>query len=350
MKKIKFQCLIQKIFWVVLVLGLVGCSTGITNNTPLPDEPIGITEPAETPEEIEATPTTLPAQPTVILVIGEGADQNIVSQTQTALELLTTENDQVLEVQESLSAEMLLPNVRIVIGIGPNLDLSGLAGGAPDVSFVAIDNPLAVSGANLSVIGDPIIDVRRQAFMAGYLSAIVSNDNKITALFPSDIDNLDLIVESYVIGARFYCGNCRPQYPPYNPFPQWQTISSEIGIDEFRSIVENYRNIGVEILYLPGVLASPEKLTFLADTGVRVIGDTIPDVARNNWVGTITTNPDDALAELWPDLMAGTAGVQVPANITLIDTEAGLVTEGRWRLYNIMIADLEAGLVSPGAP
>jgi hypothetical protein len=53
------------------------------------------------------------------------------------------------------------------------------------------------------------------------------------------------------------------------------------------------------------------------------------------------------LAQIWPDITAGTGGHQVPNGILLIDDEAGLISEGRMRLFEEMVAELEADLVLP---
>ena len=51
--------------------------------------------------------------------------------------------------------------------------------------------------------------------------------------------------------------------------------------------------------------------------------------------------------QLWPDLMAGMGGAQIPSAIALKDTEAGNISEGRLRMFEEMAEALEAGLVSP---
>ncbi len=81
--------------------------------------------------------------------------------------------------------------------------------------------------------------------------------------------------------------------------------------------------------------------------GMKVISDGDPDLARNNWVGTVTVDQGTALAGLWPSLISNAEGVQIPGAIILTNTDAGLVSEGRRRLFDEMAADLQAGLVSP---
>jgi hypothetical protein len=113
-------------------------------------------------------------------------------------------------------------------------------------------------------------------------------------------------------------------------------------------VVNSLDNKGVEIVYVHGELVSPDLLGILEELGMKVLSDQPPDVVRGNWVGTLTIDPVPALEDLWPGLIAGGPGVSIPAAITLTDTEMGLVSEGRFRLFEEMAADLQAGLVSIG--
>jgi hypothetical protein len=241
---------------------------------------------------------------------------------------------------------MVTPDVQVVIGVGANLDLNGFAASAPGVSFIAIGDANASVTDNLSVIGDLADEARQQAFMAGYLSALTANDSKVAAIISSDHPASDLLAESFVVGARFFCGICQPLYPPYNPFPQWELLPVQTTADGFRSLINTYSDMEVEVLYVHGDLASPDLFGMIQELGIKVVSDRTPDVLRDNWVGTITIDPTSALATLWPDVMAGMPGMQVPAAIRLTYRDPGLLSDGRYRLFEEMAADLQAGLVS----
>ena len=115
----------------------------------------------------------------------------------------------------------------------------------------------------------------------------------------------------------------------------------------FEPVIDSLVNYGVEVFFIPDVLVSSELLSYVASFGLKVVSDGEPDMARNNWVGTVTVNKGEALIELWPQIISKSEGVKVPGGILLTDTDAGLVSEGRSRLFDEMAADLQAGLVSP---
>ena len=100
------------------------------------------------------------------------------------------------------------------------------------------------------------------------------------------------------------------------------------------------------MVYVQGSLATPGMLAYFDELGIQMIGDQPPDVQPGLWAGTILADPVPALETLWPELLAGSQGKQIPARLIVTDRESGLISEGRFRLIEIMIADLESGLVS----
>lgn len=341
------RILLTGIISLLILLGMASCTPETpTGETPLPVE-TEATPPALEETPATPSPTSSLEAPVIILTAGERADPWTVKRVQTILEDLAPESNLGLVVQEGLALETLSPNVRVVVGISLDGDPAALAGANPSAAFVFVNQEGASPGGNLSLIGDPPIDQQRQSFMSGYLAALVSSDYKVAGLIPADHDLSECMADAFVIGVEFYCGVCNPLYPPFQNFPQWEFLTTENAGEGFQPVVDTFIANGVEILYMQNDLASPEMLTYLADNSIKVVGDETPDTVRNNWVGTVTRDPGPGLIELWPDLLAGTAGVQVPSAITLTDTGAGLISEGRLRMFEEMADDLEDGLVSP---
>jgi len=345
---IKTKNTYRRIFWIIgllILVGLAGCAPG----TPEVEPPISETEietVVPTATEAQETPPVVDSPPKAILVRGAEVDPFVVDEIQILLETLTSDSGLSLDVLPGVSPEMVTPDVQVVIGVGANLDLNGFAASAPGVSFVAIGDPTATVTDNLSVIGGLADEVRQQAFMAGYLSALMASDSKVAGIISSDHPASDLLAESFVVGARFFCGICQPLFPPYNPFPQWELMAVETTADGFRPLINTYNDMDVEVLYVHGDLASPDLFVIIQDLGIKVVSDRTPDVLRDNWVATITIDPAPALATLWPDVVAGMPGMHVPAAIRLTNRDTGLLSDGRYRLFEEMAADLQAGLVS----
>lgn len=337
--------IIYLVIGLMLIFGMAACAPDVSEvETPITEPEIETVVPE--PTETQETPPAQDMTPSVLLV-SEGELASIVySQILTRVETLTADSGMRLVVMEGINPEMITPNVQVVIGVGTNLNLNGLAVNSPGVTFLAIGDPTATVANNVSVIGDPGIEIRQKAFLAGYLSALISSDNKIAALIHADNPEQDLLGESFVVGGRFYCGICQPLYPPYNVFPQWEALSSQLGEGGYRPVVNSLDNKDVEIVYVHGELVTPDLLIYLEELGMKVVSDQPPDIVRANWVATLTMDPVPALENLWLELISGQPGVNMPAAIILTDAEMGLVSEGRYRLFEAMAAELQAGLVS----
>jgi hypothetical protein len=345
MNKEKSSYLVLGVLALLLLAVLAACTpSGPEVETPTAETAVETVETA--PTEAIITSPTPQTPPSVLLVWGDGVDSFTRSQIQSALEGLAADSALELIVVEAVTPDMLTPEVEAVIGVGAELGLNELAAGAPNVSFLAIGDPGADVAANLSLIGDPNEELRQKAFLAGYISAVISYDNKIVAFINAENAASEDIVDSYVTGARFFCGICRNVFPPYNAFPQWELLTPDLANDGFRPIVNNYFNIDVDVVYVQGSLATPGMLAYFDELGIQMIGDQPPDVQPGLWAGTILADPVPALETLWPELLAGSQGKQIPARLIVTDRESGLISEGRFRLIEIMIADLESGLVS----
>lgn len=325
---------------------LAGCGPEPTDLTPGTEETMVETGSPEITSEPPVIPPTELA-PAVVLSISPETDSWLAVQVQTALETLALESNLTLIVQEVLSSETIPMGTKILVGVGAAPDMTALAAVNPAVQFVAIDQPSAIPGANLSVIGDPIRDEQYQSFMAGYLAALISTDFKVAGLLASDAATTTEAVNAFVIGARFFCGLCNPKFPPYSSFPNWETLPVASGSSAYQPVVDAWVNMGVEVVYVHQPLVTSDLLGYLAGSGVKVVGGASPDVPRMNWVGTVVSNPVTALINFWPQLVIGQGGMSAPASVSLRDTDSGLLSEGRKLVFEEMLTDLESGIISP---
>lgn len=334
----KSQVIIVLLIVLASLLSACGPETAVTQTA--------ISE-TSAPFETQTPPTPTLSAPTVLLVISPDADPVTALQLQTTVETLAVESSLSLTVINSLTPDLLTENVKIVVGLGTGADLAALALTAPAIQFVAIDQPNAVPSTNLSVIGDPLVEEERQTFMGGYLAALVSSDYKVAGLIPSDIPLTTEAQNAYMTGARFYCGLCKSLYPPYNIYPQVFTMPVSNDSTVIQTAVANLVALEAEVVYVHGQLIAPELLNLLTDRGILIVGGESPDMARNNWVGTVAVDPSPALTRIWGDVVAGTGGQQVPGSIVLLDLESGLLSDGRRIMFDEMKTDLEENLVLP---
>ena len=331
-------------FLIILLIVFASLLSACGPKTTVPGTEISETSvPLET--QTPSTPTL--DAPAVILVISPDANPTTAAQLQATLETLAAESSLSLTVVNGLTPDQLTENIKVVVGLGAGTDLAALALAAPAVQFIAIDQPSAAPGANLSVIGDPLVEEERQSFMGGYLAALVTSDYKVAGLIPADIPLTAEAQNAFMTGARFYCGLCKSLYPPYNAYPQVLTLPVGSDAAAIQNAVGTLDELGIEVVYVHAALVTPELLNLLADYGIEAVGGASPDMARNNWVGTVAVDPTPALASIWGDVMAGNGGRQMPGSIVLLDLESGLLSEGRMILFEEIKLDLENDLVLP---
>ena len=330
---------------LVVILVLAACTPGVAETeTPTPETEIEA--PATEEPQIEATEEDPVGPPTALFVSDSGFDLAIISRLENRLETLSAESGLELVVLDTISPEAIATEVQVVIGVGASHDLNALAAEFPGVQFLVIGDPGASVAGNLSIIGDSSRDINQKAFIAGYATALISVDYKIAGLIPADIPDPELLGRSFVIGGRYYCGICQPLFPPYNAFPQWETMTAEPGQDGFRPVINRLENIGVDVVYVHGDLATADLLDYLEEMGINVVSNRHPDRIRNNWVGTVSIDPLPALEVVWSDLVAGNPGVQIPGMIRVLDTENGLLSAGRLRFLEEVAEELQAGMIS----
>ncbi len=128
-----------------------------------PTEAVGSETVAPTIVQSTATPTL--GAPTVLLAVSGDADPATLQSLQATLQALATESSLTLAVVDSLTPEQLTENVKVVVSLGAGIDLATQAPSYPAIQFIAIGQPNAVAGGNLSVIGDSLVEEERQSFM-----------------------------------------------------------------------------------------------------------------------------------------------------------------------------------------
>ena len=84
-------------------------------------------------------------------------------------------------------------------------------------------------------------------------------------------------------------------------------------------------------------------------SGMLVIGETLPgESARPNWVASIPPDVTSAVKNIFPDLVAGKGGQNVPTPLFLADVNSTLLSQGKLRLVQKVLDGLQNGTISTG--
>lgn len=332
---------------LALSLGLLlsGCSN-VVNPVAGPTAPA---LPTETTPTITPAPSPTPLPAKVLLAAPGGVD---AQPAQALLTELIGSSGLILETRQDLQPADLTPEVKVVVMLAAPGNLVDLLLAAPKTQFAVISAVDQPSAGNLTVIR---VRAENQAFVSGFITALLSQDYRAAGLLPSDGPLGGSLQEAFTNGARYYCGVCAPGWPLGLYYPvvaalpaatdgaAWQTAAADL-FDAKKA----------DVFFLSPEAATHQELAaYLQDKvqidhSVLLVGEANPpDALKPQWAATVAFDELVTLRQLWPDLSAGKSGGVVDVPLQLKDVNPALLGEGKQRLVNELLDELKAGRVYP---
>lgn len=328
-----------------LLLGACGSPRIAPEITPTDDERATLT-PEPTPTLF---PTVTPSLPRVILLASQETDTELLSSIEALISELVTEGEFVVETRTTLSSEEMDASFRMVIGFPPDQGLEVLAESAEEVQFLGVGIPGLSPSDNLSVIGPMGFRSDQLGFLAGYISAVITQDWRVGVIGRSDTTTGQAGMNGFMKGARYFCGTCWPVFPPYVKYP------IQVGLSEFeiqnawQEAVDTLIEAAVHTVYVSPEIEDPHLFSALAESGMLLIGGSRPsDELLTNWVVTLRADPAEAVRDLWANLLGGQGGASVPIPIFILDANPDLFSYGRQRLAEAILKELQEGFIDTG--
>ena len=326
------------LFGLLLCLVMASCAlprrgapTPFATETPLP--------------KATSLPTATPIIPLTILVIPADLPQEestLYQKTVYDLAYAAGMRFQVLNTLTPLDLELAGPALKVVIVFPPDPGLADLIRQAPQAQFLAVGIPNLAPAANLTVLGAANRPVEQQAFLAGYITAMLSPDYRTGILTLGD-DPQGLAAETaFLNGRKFYCGLCLASFPPWYDYPLHIQVPPETDEDHYPAYVRAFRNYQVEAVYVYPPLATPDVLTLLAEYKIKIVGESLTlEEIRDQWVVSIQPDLLAAVRQVFPELVAGQGGREIAIPLFLNDINEDLLSEGKLRLVRQVLEDLQ---------
>lgn len=338
---------------IISAIILVACGSPATNETASPTVANNAetqTTEAPTPTSPEPSATPLPSRNLVLFVAPLGANAELVSEITDTLTKLAASSSLEIEVRETFSREDISPSLRLVIALPPDPGLADLADAAPPIQFLGISIPGLEAAHNLSLINSDGLSPDRIGFLAGYLSAVVTEEWRVAAITTNDTDAGLAHRQGFLNGAVFFCGLCQQTYPPFNAYPISVEAPANSGTQEWLALGSFLIDQAVNSVFLaPGVDDSALH-EFLAEAGVNLVGVIPPPPGlEEQWIATISGDITASIEEMWPNLIAGQGGATVTTPLTISNINPDLFSPGRQRLVEKVIVDLSNGYIDTGA-
>lgn len=309
--------------------------------TPTPQNSLG--EPTPTLEG-PATPTVTPTlkPPTVWLILPQEAPSIYGDLPATLQSLADAQGWQVTRLEtlpQALPSEVRAVVAPLSTGLVP------LAQSHPQVWFIGAQSSSETAPPeNLSVLDPSTASPSAQAFLAGYTAALSTEDWRVAVIAP-DEETLNAFRD----GAVYFCGLCRPAYPPFAPYPLTVQLSPDASADQWYSALNDLQSQGVQTLYIaPSLWTDDALLLLLQDTNFRLIADhPLEDALATHFLASIAPDPLSALRDAWEDIQQGQGGGSYPLALRVQVGHADWLSPGRQRLVEDLADQLQEGIVLP---
>ncbi len=333
----------NRLFLIIFaVLFIAACNFPGTSTVA---SPTSLPEISPRPSEPGATFLPPVSKNKVIFVSPLDANRFLADQLERELETLTLAEGMRWERMQSISSEDIDPQTRIVIAFENDPGLRTLQIANPDVQFLAVAIHGLEAGSNLSIIGPEGLRIDQQAFIAGFLAAVITPDYRVGVISLADTIEGRAAQHGFFNGARYYCGLCRQAYPPFTDYPKHvQLPDSEL---DWQTVLDAAIQNHIETVYISSLPTSDSALVHLAQSRLRMLGgEPRPDnFPKELWVATVRMDPAYGLRVLWDDLLAGMPGVSMPMQLTIEEVNPALLTPGRQRLVEEIRDKILAGYI-----
>ncbi len=223
----------QRLGWII-VLALAACIPLGKAAPPTPT--VEALSPSATPiPQVSPgwTPTPPPA-PAGVFLAPEGADPALTVAARQALDALAVA--QGWTVATVSAVDQIPPGAQLVMAIPP-AQASAVAQAWPQVPVVTLGVLPDTPPPNLFALDLSPYTPDRLAFAAGYLAALTAPDFRVGAVFLAD-EATETAIAAFTQGVAYYCGLCRPAFPPFVTYPVWATLPATADADTWLSTAE----------------------------------------------------------------------------------------------------------------
>ncbi len=269
---------------------------------------------------------------------------------QTILTRLSSQAGFRLQVQAALTPDSLAQNPKLVVALPPNSDLAELASVNANIQFLGIGFSGLKLASNLSILLTATDRPDQLAFIAGSIGAVITPDWRTAILVPKDSPASQVARQAFLNGARYFCGLCRPAYPPFNEYPTAIEISDPTDPLEEKAVLDELVQQSVQTVFVFPGSGEDTLLKSISDQGLNLIGSQDPPTeVLEHWAATIDVDLESTLRTLWSTLIAGQGNLQLEAPLRISQTNELLFSAGRQQWVNRILTDLVAGAIDTGA-
>lgn len=319
---------------------LNGCSTNEIKTTVIP-----ITESAENTPIATNQPTLIPEpveEPDQLIFVDENLNPNQSIDIQTILQKYALENNLEFVNNNSLDAEQVKKSLLVFI-YPTDENWKNIANESPSTRFIIVSPSEYELPENVYQILTPTSELY---FIAGYLSAMVSDDWRVGAVLPDESIDETQISQIFSNGTKYLCGLCSPIYAPVVFFPTVSTITGSIDSNLLNAAYGEIAINRPNTIFLPSKFILDDVLLNIKQNGHVLISSQNNDTVNMDLIDIIIEfDISNALAEIL-DSNFDLNNHLVKTSFTILDKNA-MLTSGKINHINLVFSDLQKGFISP---
>ena len=209
-------------YWIVLGILVIGSACS-------PDEPTATPEAAVTaaqtqaPASTETVSPTATTQPQVALV---GFNDGLLSSpmVQETIQELAAQSGMLVEQYADLqdADQLAVAQVLVVSAAVPGVD--DFVAGFSAAPVLVVGETGLQPDVNVSLVNSQGGQADEKGFIAGYLASVITRDWRVGVIAQADFETGEALRLGFNNGVIFYCGLCRPVYPPYYTYPVYSEL------------------------------------------------------------------------------------------------------------------------------
>ncbi|MBN2043372.1 MAG: hypothetical protein JW757_00015, partial [Anaerolineales bacterium] len=247
-------------------------------------------------------------------------------------------------IVNEIAPETAVENLAMVVSKGDFPTLGQMADQLPDVEFVVIGQSVVEPKENLTILEEGSELRLAQAFLAGYIGAVQSEEYRVGIISVNDAAGMEFR-QAFLNGVIYFCGNCVPIYPPYVVYPQYREVDPAADRDALENAARVLISEGVTIMLAAPELQNPDLFNFLAQNGVRLLGTEPPPAGlEGNWVASVILTSETGVEE---SLLALLDGNPVPETVENIEINYFGGGEARLKHFDQILKRLVSGEIDP---
>jgi|AutmiccommuBRH23_1029490.scaffolds.fasta_scaffold01848_7 hypothetical protein len=184
-------------------------------------------------------------------------------------------------------------------------------------------------------------------FIAGYLSALITNDWRVGGLLPATVyqnTGADRIFQNGVI---FLCGRCSPTFGPIVNFPVTAILSAPENNEATMQAYGEITNSRINTLFIPSDYLFDDFVTLLKQNNVTIISDENLESVQSDWVDyAITDNLSDLIVSSFSETSQNKSVDTINVDYSIY-SRSNSISPGKLTYITEMIETLKSGFISP---